>query len=72
MGLEIKNNESAPHRAVLFIRAEVHEVTPRGDCSGRPVVRIQEFPLAVEGKDRHICERRLNEILEEFKKRCQS
>lgn len=63
-------NELAPHKAVIFIRAEVHEVLKGGECSGDPVMKIGTFPVAISGKDRFEAERKLNELLEELKTRC--
>lgn len=66
----IPGNERAPHKAVIFVRAEVHEVLPTGECSGRPVYKIVEFPLALDGADKNICIRKLNELLAQWKETC--
>ena len=63
-------NEQAPHRAVIWIQAEVHELLPTGECSGRSVYNIQQFPLFLDGADRHIAVRKLNELLAEVKEKC--
>ncbi len=68
--MKVSSNETARHRAVIFISAEVHEVLPNGEFSGRPVEKIQQFPLQLEGADRAICVRQLNELLAEIKKKC--
>lgn len=70
--MEIPRNEKAPHRAVIHIQAEVHELLPTGECSGRPTVKIARFPIYLDGADRFIAERKLNELLEEVKTQCKA
>lgn len=70
MPFVLPSNDKAPHRAVLFVRAEVHEVLATGECSGRPVYRL-EVPVQLDGADKHICVRKLNEVLEGLKQSCQ-
>jgi hypothetical protein len=66
----IPSNSEAPHKGILWIRAEVHEITKTGECTGNPVYKVETFPVAIDGADRHICIRKLNEILAEFKEKC--
>lgn len=68
----VKGCPDAPHRAILWIRAEVHEVTKHGECSGSVKYRVEEFPLYVDGLDRNLCVRKLNELLAEVKEKCPS
>ncbi len=70
MKFEIPSDETRPHKAVLWVCAEVHEVTPQGECSGRQVYKIDRFPLAIDGADKAITIRKLNEVLEALKKSC--
>lgn len=70
--MEIPSNPQAPHRAVIFIQAEVHELLSTGECSGRPVVKIKQFPVYLDGPDRWMAERRLNELLAEVKTKCKT
>lgn len=66
----VPQNDEAPHRAVIWVEAEVHELTPHGECSGMPKFRIERFPLYVDGLDRLIATRKLNELLEHLKTQC--
>lgn len=70
MSFALPSNDKAPHKAVIFVRAEVHEANAAGECSGRPVYRVKEFPVCIDGADKHICIRKLNEQLEEFIAQC--
>ncbi len=67
----VPHNDSAPHSAIIAVSAEVHEVLPNGHLSGRPVVKVKQFLLRVDGCDRAMCERKLNELLAEVKSKCQ-
>jgi hypothetical protein len=65
-------NNSAPHRALLKISAEVHEVLPTGDCSGMAVEKVETFYLSLDGPDAPITIRKLNDLLAELKAKCPS
>ena len=69
--MEIIEHPDAPHQAVIYIQAEVHEVLPTGELSGRPVVKINRFPITFHASDKNLAERKLNEFLEEIKTKCQ-
>lgn len=60
-------NERAPHRAVIWLQAEVHELTPVGECAGDPVLKVKQFPVYIDGLDRNLCIRKMNEFLEQCK-----
>jgi hypothetical protein len=64
------SNPNSPHRAVIIIQAEVHEVMPGGHCRGVPVHKDRKV-LALDGQDRYITIRRLNELLQELSQKCQ-
>jgi hypothetical protein len=66
----IPSNAEAPHKAIVWLRAEVHEITRTGECTGNPVYKVETFPVAIDGADRHIAIRKLNEFLEEVKAKC--
>lgn len=68
--IPLSSNDRAKHRCVLFLRAEVHEVTKRDECSGRPVYKVPEMVLRIDGADKHIALRKLNEAIAELKKLC--
>jgi hypothetical protein len=70
--MKIPDNENAPHRAVIFIQAEVHELLPSGECSGRKIFDIKQFPIYLDGMDRNIAIRKLNELLAEVKEKCKA
>jgi hypothetical protein len=66
----IRSNDKAPHVATIHIQAQVCEQLPTGEITGRPVHK-QEVVLAIKGQDRFIAQRKLNELIEELKIRCQ-
>jgi hypothetical protein len=66
----VPNNEHAPHKAVIWIKADVYEVTKTGECTGIPMYSVDTFPVYVDGIDRRSAIMRLNEKLEEIKKLC--
>ncbi len=68
----LPDNPDVPHAALVLVSAEVHELRPTGELSGRPVYEIAEFPLRVDGLNRADCIKRLNETLEELKRKCNS
>lgn len=65
-------NERAPHRAIIWIRAEVHELLPSGECTGRPASEIKQFALSLDGLDLSQATVRLNTLLEEVKTKCRT
>lgn len=62
-------DESRPHTAVLFLTIEVHEKLPSGEMGGIASHKEKKV-LALDGADKHICMRKLNELIEELKKCC--
>jgi hypothetical protein len=63
-------SEHAPHRAVIWVEAAVYEMTKHGECGGSPRARVERFPLYVDGLDKHLATRKLNETLEAIKSLC--
>lgn len=57
-----KGSPLSPHKAVLWIKYEVHDVLPTGECSGRPSERGDKV-FEINGADRAICVRKLHEAL---------
>lgn len=68
--MTIPDNTEAPHKALIWIRAEVHEVMKTGECTGRPVMNVEQFPVYIDGTNRDMAIRILNDLLAEFKQRC--
>lgn len=62
-------NPSKPHRAVIFLSAEVHEITANNECCGSPTYKVESFPVFLDGADRGIAIRQLNELLAGMKER---
>lgn len=58
-----------PHRAVIWIHAEVHPLDEHGQCAATSIHKIQPLTLAFDGEDRSIAIRRLEDLLEELKGR---
>jgi hypothetical protein len=66
------SNDVAPHRAIITIYAEVHELIPgTGECHGVPQAKIKKL-VTLDGQDKPITIRKLNELLQEIVKQCQS
>lgn len=63
----IRKSPDAPHRAVIWVEASVQELTPHGECSGMSVFKVSKFPVYIDGMDRNIAIRKLNEFLEKLK-----
>lgn len=59
----IQRREDVPHTAVLWIRYEVHEKLPSGELRGMAVDKGEKI-CKIEGADKFICQRKLNEFLE--------
>lgn len=70
--MNIPENPNGPHRAVIWLQAEVHELLSTGECSGRPVEKVDVFPVYIDGENRHTAIRKMNEFLAEVKKKCLS
>ena len=66
----IPANEEAPHRAVIWIQAEVYDLLKTGECSGMARHKIERFPIYLDGEDRNMAIRKLNELLAEMKESC--
>lgn len=62
----LRSNENAPHKCVILVKAVVYEVLPSGECSGIPVEQ-QDKILQIDGQDKFIAIRKMNEFLEEIK-----
>lgn len=67
--MNLPNDETNPHVAVIYLFAEVHEKLPDGTASGNPVDR-KRLTLKLNASDRWTCQRRLNEAVEELMKSC--
>lgn len=68
----IPSNPTAKHRSVVWLRGETHEMISENECSGRPVYKVDLFPIYFDGDDKNIAVRKLNELLAELKQRCDS
>ncbi len=68
----LPKNDDAPHRAIVWVEAEVHELTKHGECTGSPKFRIERFPIYLDGADKFIAIRQVNELLEQTKGQCHS
>jgi hypothetical protein len=63
-------NPNNPHRAIIALRIEVHELLPNGHSSGRPVYK-DIGTLILDGQDKSITINRLQEIIQELRLKCQ-
>lgn len=61
----VERRETEPHVAVLHVSWELHERLPTGELRGM-CVEQGKCTLKVEGHDRLICLRKLNELLTEY------
>jgi hypothetical protein len=67
---QIPHDDTVPHRAVIWLQAEVHELLSTGECAGTPITTIKRFPVFLDGQDRFMAERKLNDLLAEIKQKC--
>lgn len=66
----VRGNPAAPHKAVLWISAEVWEVNRTGECVGGPKVRVEQFPVYIDAVDEYVATRRLNEFIDQVRAQC--
>lgn len=67
-------SNSSPHKAVILLTVEVHEILPSGECSGQPVPNniLKEHGLkrnmvvSVDGHDMDDCLKKLKEKIDGF------
>lgn len=67
-------SNSSPHKAVILLTIEVHEILPSGECSGQPVPNniLKEYGLkrnmvvSVDGHDMDDCLKKLKEKVDGF------
>jgi hypothetical protein len=72
----MNTNPKAPHKAILAIRLEVHNLLPTGECSGHPLTNQEldeynlkpKFTLTINGFDKHECLRKLSELISQFER----
>lgn len=65
-------NPNAPHKAVIWIQAEVHEVTQHGEMSGNPAHEVTRFPVALGGPNKSVCINKLTNLIEEIREKCRN
>jgi hypothetical protein len=65
------SDPSKPHRACVWIYAEIHPVNSRGEFAGEPVRTHQRFPVQLDGTDLPLVERRLAELFALIREKCQ-
>lgn len=70
--MKVPHDDNQPHSAVLWIEAKIYDERPTGELSGNVVTKIDRFVLQIRGSDRHLCERKLNDVLAELKQKCQN
>jgi hypothetical protein len=63
------SNPAHPHRALLWVQAELSELLPTGELGAEPVVKVGRFVVALDGADRATAERQLGELLADLKAR---
>lgn len=59
-----------PHRAVLFVSAEVHPLLDSGECAGDPAHKVPPFALYADGPDLASATNKLNKLLDGLKEAC--
>ena len=60
-------NPTAPHKIILYLRAEVREVMPTGEIHGNTAHNHPMEVFAHDAQDRDIAIRVLNEFLQELR-----
>ena len=69
---EVPIPENIKHRAIIWVKAEVHDLLKTGECSGRVKYEIKQFPMTIDGMNENDCIKRLNETVEELKTKCRN
>lgn len=67
-------NGKAPHKAVIHMHIQVHEVNKTGECTGKLVTKEElaqvgiqpKILLTINGFDKFECLKKLRNILNEF------
>lgn len=69
-------SEKSPHKAILLVRLEVHDIIAKtGECSGNPVTneKLKEYglrpseTLTVDGQDMDDCLRKVRETIDRLR-----
>lgn len=68
------SNAKAPHKAVILMRMEVHEVLDTGECSGKLVgpKTLEKYGMkpkqvvTISGQTQEQCLKKLKEVLDGF------
>ncbi len=64
-----ETNNEAPHRAVIWVRAEIRELLKTGECSGVAVHKNQWAPiLTLDGENKESAIMLLEQFLEKLKR----
>jgi hypothetical protein len=61
---------NSPHRILLTVLAEVHELLPSNQCRGIIVHKDRRL-LQLDGQDFAMTIRKLNDLLQEIENKCQ-
>lgn len=64
-------NEESPHRNIIWVMAETHQLLKTGECSGRKVYELKRFPLVIDGSSKDDAIQKLNQFVQELKQKCQ-
>lgn len=62
----MKDNPEAPHRAVIWLHADVYELLNTGECSGKTVHNLKRQPFFVDGKNKEQAVEKLNKLIKGF------
>ena len=73
----MSTNAKSPHKAVIKLQMEIHEILPTGECSAKILTKeeLAKYNLqpkclvTVNGFDRHNCLLKTKELLEKFEKK---
>ena len=66
-----ESNPEAPHRAVIWVHAEVHEMLPTGECAPGSSHVVSYTPIKfIDGECRDVAIAKLEEFLKELKAQC--
>jgi hypothetical protein len=68
--VELQTNPNAPHRVLITVLTEMHELLPTGECRGIVVNKGRKL-LQLDGSDMLMTIKKLSDLLQELQQKCQ-
>ncbi len=62
-------NPNSPHRAIINVHVDVHELLGSGECRGMSVHKEHKM-MVLDASNRELAIKQLNSLLDELRKKC--